>query len=207
MNKGEVISLFSTPVYVSQINADTKPMHDYARQCNYYQPEKGLWLSEDYYLTDLIPGFKELISEHVNNYLYNILEVEESFKYVYSDSWFVKMNTGGCSLDHDHPNSLYSGIYYFDTEYTNAIHFKLPSISTGINISRHTIKYKRINQYNCKSINITPESGTIILFPSNLYHSVDPNTSSRDRYTFAFNILPRNISCDIVGQRIQPERR
>ena len=38
---------------------------------------------------------------------------------------------------------------------------------------------------------ITPEDNLLVLFPSNLYHHVEPNQSNEDRISLSFNVKVR----------------
>jgi len=44
---------------------------------------------------------------------------------------------------------------------------------------------------NFMYINFLPEPKSIILFPSFLNHKVMPNETNKDRYSIAFNIIPK----------------
>jgi ectoine hydroxylase-related dioxygenase (phytanoyl-CoA dioxygenase family) len=47
------------------------------------------------------------------------------------------------------------------------------------------------NIYNCQSWSITPKNNDIILFPSMLEHSSEPNRTDIPRYCIAFNVFVR----------------
>ena len=49
------------------------------------------------------------------------------------------------------------------------------------------MELKQIN-LNAEVINITPQSGLLVLFPSYLYHSVNENDSDEERIIISFNI-------------------
>ena len=46
----------------------------------------------------------------------------------------------------------------------------------------------KANQLNAEVVNITPQSGLLVLFPSYLYHSVAKNNSDEERIIISFNI-------------------
>lgn len=198
----EIFPLFSVPLYLSNVDIDSNEVINYAKRCKYTSKIDKLHLSNETNLIEVIPGLKKSISEHVNNYFYNILQINNSFKYYFSDSWFVKINPGGITKSHIHSNSIYSGVYYCDMEYYNSIIFYQEKITTFFNTVIYDLEFKERNQYNGNRLGITPKNNTILLFPSSLKHEVSPNISNEDRYSFAFNIMPYNFKSNNVGARI-----
>ncbi|MDX2315255.1 MAG: TIGR02466 family protein [Gammaproteobacteria bacterium] len=86
---------------------------------------------------------------------------------------------------HNHPNSLLSGVYYVKAEddYGDLLFFdprKQASV-TQPDFSERT-------QINSSIHSISPEVGTLIIFPSWLEHSVNQNLSDSDRISRSFNI-------------------
>ena len=53
------------------------------------------------------------------------------------------------------------------------------------------INYNGKDKSNFMYINFLPEPKSIILFPSFLNHKVMPNETNKDRYSIAFNIIPK----------------
>ena len=47
------------------------------------------------------------------------------------------------------------------------------------------------NEYNATDHVVVPSRGTILLFPSNIRHRVLKNYSQYERYSLAFNVLPK----------------
>ena len=44
------------------------------------------------------------------------------------------------------------------------------------------------NELNSEEVNITPQDGMIVFFPSYLHHAVDENKSDEERIIISFNI-------------------
>ena len=110
-------------------------------------------------------------------------------------SW-VTMNSGSdYTQDHIHASSMISGVLYLDA----------PSGSAPINFhgdlyKRNTfgtffpIQYSEYNQFNSNTYRVDVESGIMVLFPSNLKHSVRPNSdSSINRYVMSFDYIPIGV--------------
>lgn len=86
---------------------------------------------------------------------------------------------------HNHPNSLLSGVYYVKVEGDcgDLLFFdprKQASV-TQPEFSERTL-------INSSIQSISPEVGTLIIFPSWLEHSVNQNLSDSDRISMSFNI-------------------
>jgi uncharacterized protein (TIGR02466 family) len=202
----EVVPLFSSPLYISNIkDVDFSSILRYAEEIEYAVPVKdtGVYISNEVYLIDKLPELKQSITNHVNIYLNDILELEKSFKIYFPDSWFVKVLPQGHSeFYHFHSNSLYSGVVYIDVE-PNGGSIEFFTNITGFNSSINlNLPVKRPNIYNSEKFTFKPESGEILLFPSSVYHRVNHNNSDKNRYSFSFNILPEDYRCNINSARI-----
>ena len=101
-------------------------------------------------------------------------------------SWFTATLSGGSADEHAHCNSWFSGVVYFDEydEDSSPIQFVNPP--SGVYVTPSTD-----NEYNATDEVIVPERGTILLFPSSVRHRVLKNYSHYERYSLAFNVLPK----------------
>ena len=98
-----------------------------------------------------------------------------------TQSWANKNIKGANHHDHVHPNSIVSGVFYFQT-----------SSSTPIVFSRtmqhffffEPIKYNTVNSSQFK---LEVKAGECILFPSSLRHAVPENKSNEERISMSFN--------------------
>jgi len=129
-----------------------------------------------------ISYLKDEIYNNVKNYLNNIMKLKIDFQF--TTSWVTKTFPNGYSQEHIHQNSFLSGVYYpagnknFNIKFYKDVSFW----------SIQTIEDNDLNSdwYN---INIT-ENNALVLFPSNLRHSIEKNLSDKIRYSIAFNTLP-----------------
>ena len=46
------------------------------------------------------------------------------------------------------------------------------------------------NLYSCDEWNVQPQKDILLIFPSEIYHQINTNTSHKDRYSLSFNISP-----------------
>jgi hypothetical protein len=101
-------------------------------------------------------------------------------------AWVNINPLGGYNVQHTHPNSDYTFVYYL-TDSTVEIVLNHPHQFEQFN---HAVsvdeQYGR--QYGLSSIHkIKPKRGDILMFPSYVPHHVESNTVSRDRISISWN--------------------
>jgi len=139
-------------------------------------------ISKNYDILEKLIDLKKEISLKVKHYLDNIMQFKTNFQF--TTSWAIKTVPNGYSQKHTHSNSFLSGVYYpKGNKNFNIKFFKKPVFW---NFER--IENNLLNMEWC-DFNII-EDNTLILFPSDLEHSVEKNLSNKNRYSLAFNILP-----------------
>jgi uncharacterized protein (TIGR02466 family) len=179
------IPVIHNGIFIYQLNIKSKQI-DYFKSVKYNPTDEGYdlsFVSEKFDILDELKELKEEINLAINDLLKNKLYMECDFNVF--NSWLTKTKPNGNSSSHTHDNSWISGVYYpeenefFKIRFHNDIanHFKTKSKKYGI--------------YNSKSFYIQPKKDQLILFFSNLRHEVITNNSNLDRYSLAFNILPK----------------
>ncbi len=86
---------------------------------------------------------------------------------------------------HNHPNSLLSGVYYVQAETESG---DLSLIDPRKQAWVMQPDFSERNQMNSPIQFMSPEAGTLIIFPSWLEHGVNQNLTDVDRISIAFNI-------------------
>ena len=91
-----------------------------------------------------------------------------------------------------HPNSILSGVFYLKQDKT------LPPIQFNKSI-QHAMKLdpKKYNNLNSESFLLPCVAGELLLFPSNLKHSVSINMGKEARISLSFN----TFSVDTLGSK------
>ena len=125
------------------------------------------------------------INKAVDATLKDILMLK-NINYRIFSSWLTKVQPKKSSHSHHHANSWLSGIYYPKGEPGFSIRFFYDNLTT-----QFYTPPTEYNIYNSKAWTIFPEDNHLILFFSQLRHKVMPNTSNKDRFSLAFNILPK----------------
>jgi uncharacterized protein (TIGR02466 family) len=84
---------------------------------------------------------------------------------------------------HTHANSVLSGVFYFDVgEQSNFTVFH-----NDASYEIYAINAKAGNYYNSREYAIELEKNDVIVFASDMRHSVPPNKSDKPRISLSFN--------------------
>ena len=87
---------------------------------------------------------------------------------------------------HSHPNNYLSGVYYVRVPPgANTINFHDPRPQASI--IRPPIT--QLTGQNTDQVVVEVTDGTLLLFPSNLLHSVDPSEGNELRMSISFNFM------------------
>jgi uncharacterized protein (TIGR02466 family) len=188
----EVISLFPTPVFKSQYHSSIEDIVQYCTTVD-YRDGIGCIQSSNTKVLDSpeLYNLKQFVENKLAEYTLKVLGSYQEIDI--TQSWVNRSPTGGCHKPHMHPNSLISGIFYIqlDEEMPQVrFHKKVPP---SIVLHSHTT-----TEYIADFFSINAKSGTLLLFPSDLNHSVPENKSERDRISLAFNTFPKGAfgNCD-----------
>lgn len=186
-------SLFGVPIYTSDVPPVSAKSINYIVNLPFQEMQNG-FISENVTLLD-DPNCLEIRNKILNafdDYAYNLLKIKPETEFYLTTSWAVKFLPGGSAQAHTHTNSLFSGTLYLKTtEDTGQITFH--STQKYLNFSSPTISFGFTEQniFNSSTWSITPTENQIIIFPSNLMHSVETNNSKDDRISVAFNLFVR----------------
>lgn len=190
----QVIDLFPLPLGVIECPLDIKKVIDFFDKAEMSNEQEqgsihGL-ISDDTYILDN-PACKPLadwILSSMQSYLEEILNWDEKLRL--SQTWLTYKLPNQRHEVHTHPNSLISGVFYYDVfDSYPAINFHNPIVSLG----RSTIQPKMKDpnsKYLKESLSYTPTPNTLIIFPSFIPHSVPVNKTKQIRKALGINALP-----------------
>jgi uncharacterized protein (TIGR02466 family) len=100
--------------------------------------------------------------------------------------WATVLAKGAMHKVHSHPNNFLSGVYYIRTHPgADTINFHDPRNQTGI--IRPPVM--ELTAENTDQVVVRVKKGTLLVFPAYLQHSVDANTSEKERISISFNIM------------------
>ncbi len=183
MNEKTLWPLFSKPIFKAPVDVSEIDLSNVNWAMNYQN-----WISDDQRIIER-PEFAKLSASAFDNvceYFYGIMQAKESVEIYFTESWLNKTEKGQTHHRHWHPNSILSGVIYLDTEGTSGC-------TRFITSQYDAIEYDIVgsNLYNSRSWSVQPEKGTMLLFPSNVEHLVEPYEGETPRITLAFNTFVR----------------
>ena len=95
---------------------------------------------------------------------------------------------GGMNRAHQHPNSLWSGVYWIKTP-KNCGDLKIDDPRSSAAMCRPRQKPGEMPARLYRETHYKPIAGRCIMFPSWLMHCVDPNESNDIRISVSFNFM------------------
>ena len=200
-HSAEILPLFATPVYTSQIDIDVKTKN-YVKNLELYEIQNTSGqLSYDTYVLEnpSLAHLKNAIQEHIDNYCHEILQAHDGIEFYITNSWITMHQEGDYAPSHNHSNSLISGTLYINIPEDDDSLFELRAPSTHRVFEMFYPKIKSFNIWNSTTSCFKPETGTMFLFPSSLEHSTTKMTSQKDkRYCLAFNIFLKGELGDVA---------
>ena len=130
------------------------------------------------------------------------LLVDELFKMqhqIYKEEWLDRQPKignmwaninykGGYNRPHIHPNSLFSGVYYVQTE-PDCGKLVCNDPRPGIQTNMPSRVKGQPPKHLWRECHLDPVEGRIIIFPFYLWHNVEPNLSNDIRISVSFNFI------------------
>ena len=188
---------FSVNIYKEQLNIKNKPLINYLLKLK-KQDSKGRNISNPtgWQSFDLNVGqnvFLELAKEIETNFVKYINSIPLYNKFFISSIWVNINGYKDYNIAHTHGNSVISGVYYLKTPPNcGRVCFYNPAHEGIDYLWEYCIKKFTIQ--NSSSWKIGVEDGDLLLFPSWLKHSVEPNLNKKEhRMSLAFNISIANV--------------
>ena len=189
--KEELLQLFPTPLLIVPYEEPIDKELAYLKTISYReQQQNGNYRSDDSYLlrNEKLKNIKNFLGEAVDKFTKNVLNSKQ--RLVITQCWANRNPKGSKHHEHVHPNSIISGVMYFQ------INEKLPPIqfskANQDGMKLDPIKY---NHVNSESFLLPCKPGELILFPSSLRHSVPTNHGEEDRISVSFN----TFCIDVIG--------
>ena len=155
--------------------------------------------SEDTFVLDRpeLSNIRAFIEAKLHEYVTKIFASTD--KLVITQSWLNKSRKGESHHEHVHLNSMVSGVWY------PQIHEQMPPIQFRSKQQRDVaLQIEKYNTFNSATFKIPMKKGELILFPSNLTHSVPVNQSDEERISLSFNSWPKGNMGDIKSLTYLP---
>lgn len=186
--KGVIVPIFPTPIMISNIK---RPFSSEELNCitNYRQDvfsnSSNVTTNDLYVLNNpALSSIKAFIESMLFDYLMNIYNPinPSEIKLGITQSWINYTDKNQSHHPHHHPNSVVSGSIYINARKdTDHIMF---GRALPLNLQ---VQADQQNMYNCVEAVFPIETGDIVLFQSNLEHSVPITSGDYTRISLAFN--------------------
>ena len=191
MKKDELLMVFPTPVQIYKYEDSIEKELKYIEDIEWLpQVANGNFKTKDSYLTkhESLKGITSFFKECIDDYCNTIINSEQ--RLAITQLWGNRNPKGSKHHEHVHPNSILSGVFYLRQDP------KLPPIQFSKS-NQHGMKLdpRKYNHYNAETFLLPCTSGELILFPSNLRHSVPTNMGEEERISLSFN----TFSIDALG--------
>ena len=193
MKKDELLMVFPTPVQIYKHEDSIEKELKYIENIEWTpQVQNGNFKTKDSYLTkhESLKSITSFFKECIDDYCNTIINSEQ--RLVITQLWGNRNPKGSKHHEHVHPNSIISGVFYLRQDP------KLPPIQfSKSNQDSMKLDPRKYNHYNAETFLLPCTAGELILFPSNLRHSVPVNMGEEERISLSFN----TFSIDALGSK------
>lgn len=172
----------------------------YQKLCNESFPNKNLSnytsdseMSNYWYDKELFDWIYECLAS-----IEKKIHLLDSLKLEVVTSWANKTKKLQAHHAHSHPNSFISGVYYPEDSDEDII-FTMPNIwyqntpNLTLSSQNYTLPYYGHQQGTPVTGRYKPKKGSLLFFPSHIYHHVSTVKTNETRYSIAFNVYPRGL--------------
>jgi len=118
--------------------------------------------------------------------VHRAFELSPTTRQVITEAWININQKGHFNYSHDHPGSLFSGVYYVKGGADKGeLELKTPIAPHTYTISGDMVG--GFNAFTGHAMVIPPVTGDLLIFPSWLLHRVNMSQSDEERISIAFN--------------------
>ena len=197
LNQPIIYPLFSTPVYHvpdTKIQIDSTLVNRLLDKTEFPNCVSTSGLSKNTFILDN-PDFKDIrrVCEfHLQEYVTQVCGLDNEF-YI-TNSWVSRNEPNIDHPLHSHPNSIFSGCLYLKSSKKSELSFgAVDHLSKTWPL---TFNRKRTNIYNATIWSVPVDTGAIVIWPSNVFHSSNPNPLKDTRVAMCFNTFIRGDLTD-----------
>ena len=189
MTKPIIHSIFPTPIYTTKIDRGfTKQELQFVKQQKKHcTNNQGNINTKDNYILNRkeFKNIKKFLDKHCKEYLETIICPKNNIELYITQSWLNYTEADQYHHKHAHPNSVVSGVLYFDSDIKNdKILF---THSKGYQQISPKIDNTKFNLWNSGTWFFAVETGSLFMFPSSTTHQVETKKGSNTRISLAFN--------------------
>ncbi len=184
-------SVFPTPVLFDNFYRSlTVEEIEFAKNVSLRKNVQNWSSSETYVLKlEIFQELSKWIEKNAQDYFQNIFQPSGNVELYITQSWINHSKVGEEHHVHAHPNSIVSGVFYFDADpAVDKITF-VKTVTKEIDLIP-----KDYNPFNSNTWYYSVGTGMLVLFPSSLKHTVEKVQESNTRKTrisLSFNTFIR----------------
>jgi uncharacterized protein (TIGR02466 family) len=178
----EIYGVFSHPIVVIELPKLEESIHNYFKKEEYDKvPNISNKMSENDRVLEnkICQPLKERLTQSISQFTQKILSSDCDL-YI-TQSWLNFTEKGGAHHKHYHPNSIISGVFYYDVSLEDNISFSNPFKF------QYDFTPNQYNIFNSPEWTIPTKSNTVVLFMSYMSHFVKEKQEGDVRKTLAFN--------------------
>jgi uncharacterized protein (TIGR02466 family) len=182
----ELTNWFATPIWTEWLDVDLNKIREHCFELQRLSPgrvlsNRGGWQSSNIVLSEH-PEFFELEQKLLEAIKSMAFDVQNDLRLRLDNVWININNKNNYNEKHVHPVSAFSGVFYVcANENSGNIKFSVAS----------SIEHYPVSLTNPKiihnSVELAPQPGKLLLFPSWLHHEVLPSHDEETRISIAFN--------------------
>jgi uncharacterized protein (TIGR02466 family) len=202
-NNCELNGLFPTPLYVAKRDSnldsiEEKEIENIIKEgldhlADVHSGGNSQSMNK-YIFNDNLKNIKQFCDLQIQGYIERVINPKEKLDFYITQSWLNITKPGGFHHEHLHSNSILSGVFYISTQKGDSISI----IDPNANIKESIIfAPKEYNMWNSCTTHIPISPGELVIFPSWLRHSVQPNEkATKDRISLSFNTFVKGTIGD-----------
>jgi len=188
MNNPVTHSIFPTPIYTTKIDRGfTKQELQFVKeQKKHCTNNQGNINTKDNYILNRkqFKNIKKFLDKHCKNFLDTIICPKNNIEIYITQSWLNYTEANQYHHQHAHPNSVVSGVFYFDSDIKND---KILFSKDAYQQIRPQIDNTKWNLWNSGTWYFPVQTGDLFLFPSSTTHQVETKKGNNTRISLAFN--------------------
>jgi len=189
MRQPIIHSVFPIPIYMTHIDRpftkqELKFVEDQKNHCN---KNTGNINTKDSYILNKkqFKNIKKFLDKCCEDYLNKLICPKDNIKLYITQSWLNYTEENQFHHKHEHPNSVISGVLYFNSDKNNDIIKFFTSVR--YEQIKPEVDKSKYNLWNSSSWYFPVETGQLVMFPSSTTHQVDVKKGTNTRISLAFN--------------------
>ncbi len=189
MNKPIIHNVFPTPIYTTKINRGfTKQELNFVNEQKKHSMDNiGNIHTKDNYILNRkeFKNIKKFLDQCCKDYLDRIICAKNNIELYITQSWLNYTENNQYHHPHQHPNSVISGVLYFNSDIKNdKILFSHPVVYKQMSPE---IDKEKFNLWNSQTWFFPVETRDLFMFPSSTTHQVETKKGTNTRISLAFN--------------------